>query len=153
MSHDPRSLPGITFLDHTADVGIDVRAATPADLFDRAARGMLALLRGTEDTGDTGDTEGTEGTEGTDVALGAASPAELLADWLREILFLHGTEYRDYVDAEFGRLDLTGGGRLDARVRTEPSRGAAREIKGVTYHELAVEETEEGWTARVIFDV
>lgn len=158
MTPGRHSPAGITFLDHTADVGIGVRAATPAQLFDRAARGMLALLRGEEDGDGAGDGRGAERaaeppfTAPSTITLTAASPAHLLADWLREILFLHGTEYQDYVAAEFERLDPADG-RLVARVRTEPSPGAVREIKGVTYHELAVEETGDGWTARVIFDV
>ncbi|NIP79498.1 MAG: hypothetical protein GWM90_09895, partial [Gemmatimonadetes bacterium] len=33
---------GVTFLDHTADVGIDVEADDLEELFHRAALGMLA---------------------------------------------------------------------------------------------------------------
>jgi SHS2 domain-containing protein len=39
-------LPGVTALDHTADVGIELEAPTLEELFLRAAAGMMWLLRG-----------------------------------------------------------------------------------------------------------
>lgn len=159
--------PGVTFLDHTADVGIDVEAASTEQLFHRAALGMLALLHGLEDdsTGPerpdvpTPSFSSTQG--GADAAAEGGEPSSAIAvsgdgwgavllAWLREILFLHETRNRDYTRADFHRLDPTG---LEATVRTVPSAPAVREIKGVTYHELAVERTDHGWKGRVIFDV
>lgn len=159
---------GITFLDHTADVGIDVRAPSLELLFHRAAVGMLLLLHGRDDEdaeprsapadpgagagggSGTGDPERAAGVGTRAVTLEADDTAALLADWLRELLFLHETRHADYAGATFDRLDADG---LEARVRTEPAPRAVREIKGVTYHELAVEQTADGWTGRVIFDV
>jgi SHS2 domain-containing protein len=66
------------------------------------------------------------------------------------VLFLHGVEGKDYVRAEFHRLDRGG---FEATVLTEPTSRAVREIKGVTYHDLAVETSDGVWHARVIFDV
>lgn len=166
-------IEGVVFLDHTADVGIGVAAPTLAALFHRAALGMLALLRG-EDDGEDDDppTEhrprnpaGPDGQRGPDdpdrlVALTAATLPSLLADWLREILFLHEIDGRDYAAADFDTLDpatpgsaTPGPATLRARVRTAASVGAVREIKGVTYHELRVDRTGGGWEAQVIFDV
>lgn len=146
---------GLSFLDHTADVGIVVDAGSLDALFHRAALGMLALLRGEDDdrlgpTAAAATRSRSRGDESVEIALSGAGLAELLAGWLRELLFLHETKQRDYVGSEFQRLDATA---LRARVRTEPGRGAVREIKGVTYHELAVERAGSGWSAQVIFDV
>ncbi len=165
---------GVTFLDHTADVGIDVEADDLEELFHRAALGMLALLRGHEDGAAEGEPDGRAGGDAVVGPAGAATPdpgadpgpAEetgpvplsleadgppgLLAAWLRELLFLHETRRSDYVGAAF---DLLEGSALHARVRTEPARRAVREIKGVTYHELAVRRAGDRWKARVIFDV
>ena len=152
---------GITFLDHTADVGIDVRAPSLELLFHRAAVGMLMLLQGRDDeevdpdAADAGDAtgsgvEGPAGVEVRRVELEAGDVARLLADWLKELLFLHETRHADYARATFDRL---GEAVLEARVQTEPSAPAVREIKGVTYHELGVERTAGEWEARVIFDV
>lgn len=143
-------LPGVVFIDHTADVGIAVAAPSLDALFHSAALGMLALLRGEDDEPGDGHRPQDPHREHALVGLTATALPSLLADWLREILFLHEIEHRDYVDAEFEAL---GPDALRARVRTAPSTGAVREIKGVTYHELAVERTGSGWEAQVIFDV
>ena len=158
---------GVAFLDHTADVGLEVEAPSLEELFHRAAVGMLMLLRGHDDEAATrgpagddaaGDDAATRRSAGDAAAaaehLTVEAEAEglerVLADWLRELLFLHETRHRDYVAAAFERLDADG---VSARVELEPSGGAAREIKGVTYHGLEVVEERGGWRARVIFDV
>ena len=150
---------GVTFLDHTADVGIDVTAPSLEALFHRAAVGMLALLRGADDEDEPHDapsppsgraTDGNGEVETLVVELDADDVVGLLADWLRELLFLHEARHADYVQATFDPLTEDA---LRARVETEPARPAVREIKGVTYHELGAERTEDGWHGRVIFDV
>jgi SHS2 domain-containing protein len=158
---------GVRFLDHTADVGIAVEARSAEELFHRAALGMRALLRGDDDLGPSDSvapaTLPADAEPGRAPAGGARRPpttiristtgrdwTTVLAGWLRELLYFHGVEGRDYVAARFDRLDASG---VDAAVRTEPSTGAVREIKGVTYHELTVEAVDGGWRARVIFDV
>lgn len=155
---------GVTFLDHTADFGIDVEARSFDVLLDRAARGMLALLRGEEDDAEarpdeaiTGIGPGAagrpmDGDVSPDVTLEleAADPVDLMADWLRDLLFLHEVRHLDYAGARFESLRED---RLTAHVAVRPARAPVREIKGVTYHELAVRSTDTGWRARVIFDV
>jgi SHS2 domain-containing protein len=150
--------PAVTFLDHTADVGIAVRAATLDQLFGAAAGGMLMLLRGEDDEDDGGapgpvwDAGAGRGrdTEVAELDVAGDGRAAVLAGWLRELLFLHETRHLDLVGVRFSRLDPDG---LSARVALEPARPAVREIKGVTLHGLQVEETPDGWRARVIFDV
>lgn len=142
--------PGLTFLDHTADVGIAVEAPSLDALFHRAALGMLALLHGLDDEDGGSDHDHAPRTSETTVELEESGPALLLAAWLREILFLHGTGHRDYVDARFPRMEPTA---LRARVRTAPAARPVREIKGVTYHDLVAEPSAHGWRGRVIFDV
>jgi SHS2 domain-containing protein len=162
VSDEP--LAGVTFVDHTADVGMDLVAGELEELFHLAALGMLALLRGHDDedgprTADpaTGPHRAAGAGGAVDpgpadalLELEAPGPARLLAAWLRELLFLHETAGRDYAGAAFERLGTTG---LRARVALESARPAIREIKGVTYHELGVERTDHGWKGRVIFDV
>lgn len=145
-------LPGVTFLEHTADVGLDVEAPSVELLFHRAAAGMLALLRGDEEgPGPEGWAEaGPSSPEPRLLEIAARDRPGLLRAWLRELLLLHETGGADYAGGTF--LELTER-RLEALVRTAPAEGAVREIKGVTYHELQVRRTGKGWGARVIFDV
>lgn len=163
------NLTGVTFLDHTADVGMDVEAASLHELLHRAALGMLALLRGAEEEGGpaAGPVQGgapsedrspgavpsegrSPGPAAVPIELRADDPVGLLAGWLRELLFLHEVRGGDYVGLEVDRLDE---GMLTGRILTRTDGRAEREIKGVTYHELAVTETGGRWRARVIFDV
>jgi SHS2 domain-containing protein len=148
------TLAGVAFLDHTADVGIDVEAASLAELLHRAALGMLALLRGEEEDVNVAaaDPPGPAADlEAVPVAVHGDAPVDLLAGWLREILFLHEVDGLDYVRAE---LDVVDREHVTGRILVSTGGHAVREIKGVTYHELeAAEQAGGGWHARVIFDV
>ncbi len=150
MTNDPNAdgdelLPGVRTIDHTADVGLDLVAPDLAGLFRRAAAGMEALLAGPERA-----LPEAAGMPEVRLELDAPDVALLLADWLRELLYLRQVRGRAFVDADFARL---GERELDARVRTGPAPVSVREIKGVTYHDLRAERTGGAWRARVIFDV
>ncbi len=137
--------PGIRAIDHTADVGLELTAPDLAGLFRRAAAGMEALVSG---AGPAAPAEASA--PQVRLALEAPDLAVLLADWLRELLYLRQVRGRAFMEAEFARL---GERELDAHVRTAPAPPAVREIKGVTYHGLEVRRAGTGWRARVIFDV
>lgn len=148
---------GVTFLDHTADVGFEIAAPSKEALFHSAGVAMLALLRGEEDTApgalaDRPPEEPVSGRHAT-VEVAAPDPARLLADWLRELLFLHEIDRLDYAASEFASLDLAPPCRLHARVQLRGGGHAVREIKGVTYHGMYMRSRGGGWEARVIFDV
>jgi SHS2 domain-containing protein len=155
------SLAGIQFLDHTADVGMDVDAASLEELLHRAALGMMALLRGEDDepsqvewgdaAGEGGEVEGIEGIEGIPVSIHVDGPTRLMADWLSEILFLHEVRDLDYVAADLERVEPR---HVAGSLLVRTGGHAVREIKGVTYHGLQVDQGPGGgWRARVIFDV
>ena len=132
-------------IEHTADVAIAAAAPDLASLFDRCAAGMFSLIA-----------EGDPVAAREEVRVEAAGEdeAELLVDFLRELLWLHAESGFLYAEARFEEL---GPRRLVALVRGEradPARHAVvREIKAVTYHGLEVARGDEGWTARVVFDV
>lgn len=160
--------PGVRALDHTADVGFEVRASSLPELFRRAALGMLALLYEEEEaygsapsaplSGAAAGSEGVPGDRrlaGPDssrlLELEALDRAGLLADWLRELLYLHEVHGLDYREADFLELEA---GRLKATVRLASERRApVRELKGVTYHGFELAAEPHGWRAVVIFDV
>ena len=137
--------PGWIFLDHTADIRMEVRGKTMEELFSNAARGLTSILA-SQSTGDA-DTE-------IAVNLTGGDYEELLVDWLREILFQN--EARDFVvlDPHITRLSETGiEARLSGRSMQPGEERPDHEVKGVTYHGLSLEETDDGYRARIVFDI
>jgi len=79
---------------------------------------------------------------------------DLLVNYLREILYLY--QGRGFLACDFSRVTL------EETMVTAQFRGEMfdsrrhrmfREIKAVTYHQLAVGLSPSGWEARVLFDV
>jgi SHS2 domain-containing protein len=137
---------GVTPLDHTADVGLEVRASSLQTLFERAAAGMRTAIEGPARGPGSADARVTRAIE-----LEAEDVASLLVAWLRELLFVHQVEGLAVRGVRFERLDRTG---LTGWLTLEPARARpVREIKGVTYHGLETSAYDGGWRARVIFDV
>ena len=138
----PEIAPGVRELDHTADVGIVVTASEPAELFRRAALGMARLMR--EKTGSERSVERV-------LALRSDSLDLLLVSWLSELLYLDEVDGFVFEDAVFVELG-EGGLRATVIGRLEPEI-PERQLKGVTYHGLALEQAGNDWQARVIFDI
>ena len=131
--------------DHTADVGLRVRAASLDMLFSEAARGLFSLLVENIDDIRT--------TRQETMCLEGAALDYLLFDWLSELLFRFETEHLLF--AQF-TVSVTAKG-LSAVARGESidsSRHRLRhEIKAITYHQLDVRQTDDGWIAEVIVDI
>ena len=139
----------IEMLDHTADVGFELSAATLEDLFAEAHRALLlvAFERPPE-----------SGPEEREVRLSAPDRESLLVRWLNELIYL--VQDAGYVPAR-ARLEAreAGGGacELEAWLAGTPplleEYGWQGEIKSATFHGLAVRFEAGGWRARVILDV
>ena len=133
-------------LDHTADVGFDLRASTLEDLFDEARRALLmvAFERPPQD----GEIE-------REIYLSASDRETLLVRWLNELAYLIQDVGFVPVGARI-RLDEAGLS-LRASLTGAPvlleEYGWQGEIKSATYHGLDVSNDDEGWHARVILDV
>ena len=130
---------------HTADLAFEVEAPTLALLFERAGLTLLGMML---------DLETVDARE--EVALGgeAASLEDLLHDWLQDLLVRAATGAFIACELDVAHVDA-GAVRGTARgERVDPARHRPyTELKGVTYHELAVRRTAGGWWARVIVDV
>ncbi|HJU11563.1 MAG TPA: archease [Candidatus Binataceae bacterium] len=145
MSKDlERDLPLYRELDHTADLGIEVIAATRCALFRRAALALAALLV---------DQSNVIGAVTRESEIGGHDDIELMHDLLTELLQLFAADGFIWRDADIDER----GSILHVRLQGEsfdPNRHTARgEIKAVTYHQMTVEHTGTEWRARIIFDV
>jgi SHS2 domain-containing protein len=146
--------PGVRELDHTADLGIEIEGPTREAIFRRAAHGMFALMW---EEGEAGlalaesESSDARAREEHHIALRARTVDTLLARWLQELLYLYDAQRLVPTRFEFESLSDT---HLVARVEVHRSEEApARELKGVTYHDLEVQPVGDEWRARVIFDV
>ena len=138
-------------LEHTADLAIEVEAADPERLFTVAALAMTGVLMGREGGEATGPGRGVEAWR--DFALEATDREALLVDWLRELLYVQVVEGLILAAVDIEELGET---RIIARAGfAAPSEATAveRELKGVTYHDLAVGRRGGAWFARVVFDL
>ena len=136
------------FFDHTADIGVRLRGPTLAELFVAGARALYAAH---------GELRAAGSPLREVLTLSAGTVEDLLHDWLAELLFRLSARQALYtglrVEVEPGpapRLTARlSGGTVDYTCSV-----VREEIKGVTYHQLAVTRLPDGlWTATVIFDV
>lgn len=131
--------------DHTADLGLRIRAGDLNELFAEAGRALFSVIVANLD----------------EVALGVVADIELesedcellLLDWLNELLYLFESQrlvcrsFEVHVD----------GNRLTAAVHgeelDETRHRVEHEVKAITYHELKLEPMADGWLAEVILDI
>ena len=131
--------------EHTADLGLRVRAENLDDLFAGAGLCLTSVLVLRPEAVTAGEAE-TFSVEGDD-------RADLLHDWLAELLYAFETKEKVFARFEVrlhpGGLTATAWGEaLDIR-----RHGVNHEVKAITYHGLMVEPCEAGWMAEVIVDL
>ena len=128
------------FIDHTADVGIRVSAATLEGVFETAGLAFAELVTSTDSL---------EYRVERQFNLQEDDIETLLVSWLQELLYLLDTE--GYV---FGRFQVKLQNSSLAPVdHLAIGLEMRSEIKAVTYHQLEVIQSDEGWQAQVIFDI
>jgi SHS2 domain-containing protein len=132
--------------EHTADLGLRVRADDLDGLFAEAGRGLFSMI--------VANLDEVQPIEEVSLGVVGAEADYLLFDWLNELLYIFET--RRLVLAEF-EVKVAGGG-VQATARGEPfdsaRHRAEHEVKAITYHELKVEQQADGtWLAEVIVDI
>ncbi len=136
-------------IEHTADIGIEASGGTLEDVFANAAFGMLSISYYQLPS---------QGHTSQSVELEESNLVELMVRWLSEInylltvhhflpvniLQLHIKEINQnyHLQAVFDGCDST---QQQEAVRTE--------IKAVTYHQLELDRTDQGYLVRIIFDI
>jgi SHS2 domain-containing protein len=132
-------------LEHTADVGFEAFGATREQMFSNAGRALVFLIT---------DPETLRESDTTSIQLKSGDPAGLLVDWLSEILYLYDAEnwlFRDFEIERLTDLSISAAGRGE---RFDPARHQIKLlVKAITYHQLAVEQTANGWRCRVYVDI
>jgi SHS2 domain-containing protein len=131
--------------EHTADLGLRVRAADLDSLFADAGRGLFSLMVANLDAVRLVE----------EVSLGVVCDEldYLLFDWLNELLYIFETRRLVLVEFNVRASESS----LQATARGEPFDPARHqsehEVKAITYHELKVMRENGGWLAEVIVDI
>ena len=131
---------GFEELSHTADWSARVWAPDLPTLFKEAARAM-SLLSGTV-TGTGARVSKAFETEGPDLE-------SLLVAFLSELVY-----YQEQENLTFDDFDLRVAGQwLKVGMEGAPAESVDKAIKAVTYHNLKIERTSEGFETTIVFDV
>jgi SHS2 domain-containing protein len=132
-------------LEHPADVGFRATAGSLPELFESAAEALVSVAL---------DPHNILPAQSATLRAEGDSNESLLVNWLSEVLYwLDGERFaiRSFKVHEFGS------GRISAEVRGErldPARHEVRlVVKGITYHQLKIENNDHDWTCEVYLDV
>jgi len=131
--------------EHTADLGLRIRAADLNALFAEAGEALFAAVVDGLDT--------VRPDRRMDVKVAGTELDFLLFDWLRELLYRFDAEH-----LLLSRFEVSVGEHgLKASAWGEPIDPArhvlSHEVKAITYHGLRVEQEGDGWIAEVIVDI
>lgn len=134
------------FIEHTADLGIKLKASNIEELFSGIAKILYEIV------GKISTKEDDE--KRIKIELKADDIQNLLYDWVSEIIYYLFAEKKVFEEVKFAKLSPEG---LIADIRLKPidpeNTEIKTEIKAVTYHNLSIVETDDGIEACLIFDV
>ena len=143
-----KDLPAMTYriIDHTADVGLELEAATLSGLFTAAAEGLMHLICPHCQI---------KPAQSHPLQVCGENLEELLVNWLSELNYL--CQVQRFLTARV-RISEIQDRFLQAEVtgeRSDPLRHTVRsEIKAVTYHRIEVhQEAADKWRGRIYFDI
>jgi SHS2 domain-containing protein len=129
------------FVDHTAELQLEIEAPTRAAVLAEAVLALADLL------GAEGEPRGV--IREREVAVRADDDPALLAAWLDELVFVAETE--GLVPRRAEQLDV---GLGEARGTVLFAEGPPPHlVKGVTYHDLELAPDGGGWRGRAVLDV
>jgi SHS2 domain-containing protein len=136
-----------TIVEHTADWALNIRGRDLGQLLSHAAEGMAHLL--------VGDLSAVPLEETRQLAVTAYDAESLLVEWLSELAYW--AEQLVFVQFDFHDLQPAELDSQQASLRAEVRGGRVSEmqkhIKAVTYHDLAITQTDDGLEVTVVFDV
>lgn len=135
---------------HTADWELEVWAPDLPGLLIEAARGMQSLCGMRLEAGPR---------QTYILSLDGSDAENLLVHFLSELLWVGEQEKLGFdhfeldISGQEDPLQLHNPLHLEAHLQGAPLAGIDKEIKAVTYHNLAVRQTRNGLVANIVFDV
>jgi SHS2 domain-containing protein len=131
--------------DHTADLGLRMRAGSLDELFVDAGRALFSVI--------VANLDAVRAVEEFEFEIEGDRRDDLLFDWLAELLFTFDVRHVLFsgFDVEVGKNGVKATARGEP---VDPDRHELdMEVKAITYHQLKVEREGDGWVAEVIVDL
>ncbi len=137
------------FIDHTADVGIKAWGATLTELFENAAKGMFSVI-----AREGYKAQGSKIEKKIEIDKNRDDLEEILVNWLSELLYIFNREKIYFNNFKISSLNNNGIKAEVSGVNIDLYQSNLyTEIKAVTFHNLKIEETADGFNCTIIFDV
>jgi len=132
-------------LEHTADIGFEAFGATRKEVFANAGCALMHLMV---------DLETIVPGEKLSLRAEASDLPNLLVNWLSEILYLFDAEGWLFRDFEVEDLTDHSLGAVARGEKFDRTRHRVKLlVKAITYHQLDLKETAQGWRAQVYVDI
>ena len=129
-------------IEHTADLAVEIRADAEAGLLAEGARAIVGLLTGQAPSA---------GSDQRRLEVTAIDDEDRLVQFLNEVLLLATVDGFVVTSAE---VTLNGDGLVALLSGREQAFDLLeQELKSVTYHDLALQQRQDGWFARIVIDV
>jgi SHS2 domain-containing protein len=136
---------GFTLREHTADVAVEATGSDLSAVFGAVADGLAAAMC---------DDIPSAGGERFAVEVTAENREALLFDYLDELIYERDVRNVLPVDNDAAVREEADRWAVEASARgVDLAAVDAREVKAVTYSEMRLEPTDDGWLAYVVFDV
>jgi len=137
-----------TFIEHTADIGIRLKAKTLKELFKNTALAIFEIMAQKKPSAVNRQPQ----VKKIILKQKAQDLDELFINWLNELLSLSSAKGLIFYDFKIHKLDKNS---LEAEAYGENinTYKVNTEIKAATYHALRIEDKGDFWQAEVIFDV
>jgi SHS2 domain-containing protein len=128
-------------IDHISGRAFRIQGKDLRELFVRSAEALFHIQH---------QRAAKPGTSTREVEVHGFDREALFVNWLNEILYLQEARNETYNEAEIPQISDQ---HLRAKPKGPPHRGERRIIKGVTFHGLRIQETNQGLEADVIVEV
>lgn len=134
-----------SLIDHTADIGVEVQGEDFPALLKHAAEALFCVIT---------DTSTVQPKSRFKIVIPSQKKEEMMRNWLEKLLYYFNIE-----DMLFSRFSVSASDHNHLIAKSwgevfDPKRHLIyTEIKGITYHQFEVSQSEAGWYARIIFDV
>ncbi len=129
---------------HQADMGVRGFGATKAQAFEQAAVAMTAVML---------DPAAVTPTTAVTISLEAPDDGVLLVDWLNSLVFEMASRTMVFSRFEAAVKDHTLTARAWGEAVDRARHAPSVEVKGATFTDLSVRQSDGGWVAQCVVDV